>query len=1750
MPLKRIPNPFKQRSKSWTMDHGHVNGGFLNDKDGTNNGSRSSSASSQSQDASNWDKFKLLLWKNYKIQIRHKLQTSFEILLPIMFTILMVVMRCIIESKVVQEPTTFPANEIFYSPNNSVVDELMDRIRTSFFNNSEFDTPITFTGFATENELVDKYLLSTSPTIGNINRSHETVKSDGPDLFGENAESSPILAGIVFTNDFPDDGSNFPTDIQYKLRFPAIPRASSDLIGDRFGIKKIWFSEILYPLVQLLGPRQPGDKTGGVPGYYEEGFLYLQYAIETTLVKLMSKNDSLLDSYDIKLQRFPYPPHINDKFIYILQGILPLTLILSFLFSTINITKLVLVEKETRLKIRATESQVLGVLPKSDPTLIYAALMTHIFQLVCFSFFVSTLFKTANSAAIVAAILWFIFFIPFTFLQPRYNKIDRLGKIGWSFGTNIGLCFCCQLICMFEGTGVGVHWNTIFEGATPDDPFCVFDCMMIMVVNGFFYFGLTIYVEAVFPGEYGIALPWYFPFTKWYWTGDLRSPDASTFQELDLISKRGLNKSEYFEVIATKSKPGIEIKGLTKQYGDKVAVKNLSLNMYKDEIFVLLGHNSAGKSTAMHILAGIFPPTSGTALIDGVDICTDMKAVRRSLGLCPQSNILFSELTVKEHLRFYSVLKGVHKSQVNSEVRRMIKAIGLEDKENVVSSALSGGMKRRLSVGIAFVGGSTCILLDEPSSGLDAGARRSIWDLIQREKKGRTVLLTTHYLDEADVLGDKLAIMAEGELQCYGTSLFLKKKYGCGYHLVIVKDPRCNVAKITEILRSKLDDVEEEQNVGAELSYALPDNMSHLFADVFEGLENRKVELGIDSYGCSITTMEEVFMRVGQLHDKQESDNNLSNGKQSDVRLNVDVTFLNGSKMSMNPQSQDKFNDMPHNTGRTLLVQQFWAMICKKIIFTWRKIGLLMAQIAICVVYPSLVLLIMTTVPGLYDPGPRLVVLEDYENFGKTVTTLHCPSHSPVCQGYNKYLQGRNNIVQEVPNNSTAEDYILKMATKDVSYVNFKYFAALEENSTAEKTELVGLFNNQPLHTPPLALNLITNGILTSFAEDNSSSQIQVTNHPFGYGPSFEELGSYFTVGFQVGLHFSLALGFLVAVYAIFPIKEQAMRSKHLQFISGVNFIVFWISNLLVDLVLYFLPCLALHLILIGFQVQDFYSVTVQFYLLLLFYCYAFAVLPMMYLSSLFFRVPSSGLVGMAVLNVLSGYATLFVGNIVSHPELDKDSLATTLHRIFLIVPTYSLGKGITQISINYQVGQACKIEFLDVLCESQPDRKSFLNWCCNKLKPDYLDWEELGIGRNLVYLTVFGIICWTILLVIDSGILSNTFGKFKRKVEHIGVKRSVPMIGKEDEDVKNERIRIDNSNLEFLSSTDNLIIRDLSKTYGNDTLAVDRISLGVKKGECFGLLGANGAGKTSTFQMLTGELPISSGDAYVYGHCIRTSLQKAHRNMGYCPQFDSLIEEMTGRETLWMYARLRGIPEACIHQTTVKLAEDLLFTKFLDRIVKTYSGGNKRKLSTAIALIGNPPILFLDEFTSGIDAVARRHLWDCISKIRDSGTSVVLTSHSMEETEFLCTRLAIMVNGRFRCCGSPQQLKSKFGEGYTLIAQTKIDDDTDEVIEDSTSTKRRRKPSGYNNSLEPWGSKLANLRSFIETSLPGSTLEDIHQGFVHYRVRNDQGVTWSQMFKVMEIAKEKFQVQYNIGQTSLEQVFLNFIRAQHNSEE
>ncbi|XDV17666.1 hypothetical protein PO909_023496 [Leuciscus waleckii] len=185
-------------------------------------------------------------------------------------------------------------------------------------------------------------------------------------------------------------------------------------------------------------------------------------------------------------------------------------------------------------------------------------------------------------------------------------------------------------------------------------------------------------------------------------------------------------------------KAGVCIRNLVKIYktGNKLAVDGLSLDFYQDHITSFLGHNGAGKTTTMSILTGLFAPTSGTAYINGYDIRTDMDTIRTHLGMCPQHNVLFNDMTVEEHIYFYARLKGRSSKEVKKEIDQMINDVGLPHKRKDLAKNLSGGMQRKLSVAIAFVGGSNVVILDEPTAGVDPYARRGIWELLLKYKKG------------------------------------------------------------------------------------------------------------------------------------------------------------------------------------------------------------------------------------------------------------------------------------------------------------------------------------------------------------------------------------------------------------------------------------------------------------------------------------------------------------------------------------------------------------------------------------------------------------------------------------------------------------------------------------------------------------------------------------------------------------------------------------------------------------------------------------------------------------------------------------------------------------------------------------------------------------------------------------------------------------------------------------------------------
>ena len=282
-------------------------------------------------------------------------------------------------------------------------------------------------------------------------------------------------------------------------------------------------------------------------------------------------------------------------------------------------------------------------------------------------------------------------------------------------------------------------------------------------------------------------------------------------------------------------------------------------------IYCKLLNVGLGKSTSISMLTGLIPPTSGDAMICGHSVTHSMQAIRSMLGVCPQHDILFPELTVMQHLVMFAEFKGVPSNQVEAAALKMIAEVGLKEKAHVRSSMLSGGQKRKLSVGIALIGDSKIIILDEPTSGMDPYSRRSTWNIIQRNKKNRLILLTTHFMDEADILGDRIAIMADGELRCVGSSLFLKKTYGVGYTFTVVKETQGNTSNnIVKTIRSHVAEAEILNDVGAEVSFRLPFNATPRFVDLFTDIDAHKSTLNIAQYGISVTTLEEVFIRVGR----------------------------------------------------------------------------------------------------------------------------------------------------------------------------------------------------------------------------------------------------------------------------------------------------------------------------------------------------------------------------------------------------------------------------------------------------------------------------------------------------------------------------------------------------------------------------------------------------------------------------------------------------------------------------------------------------------------------------------------------------------------------------------------------------------------------------------------------------------------------------------------------------------------------
>ncbi|XP_075395947.1 retinal-specific phospholipid-transporting ATPase ABCA4 [Tenrec ecaudatus] len=1710
-------------------------------------------------------------------------------------------------------------------------------------------------------------------------------------------EENRFWAGVVFP-DMDPWTSTLPPHVKYKIRMDIDVVEKTNKLKDRY-----WDS----------GPRaDPVEDFRYVWG----GFAYLQDMIERGITRSQTQAAVPVGIY---LQQMPYPCFVDDSFMIILNRCFPIFMVLAWIYSVSMTVKSIVLEKELRLKETLKNQGVSNaviwctwfldsfsvmsvsiflltvfimhgrILHYSDPCIVFLFLLAFSTATITQCFLLSTFFCRASLAAACSGVLYFTLYLPHILCFAWQDQVTAELKMAMSLLSPVAFGFGTEYLVRIEEQGLGLQWSNIGSSPLEGDEFSFLLSMKMLLFDAALYGLSAWYLDQVFPGDYGTPLPWYFLMQESYWLG---GEGCSTREERALEKNEPLTeemedpeypegiRDSFFERELPGLVPGVCVTNLVKIFEPcgKPAVDCLNITFYENQITALLGHNGAGKTTTLSILTGLLPPTSGTVLIGGKDIETSLDAVRQSLGMCPQHNILFRHLTVAEHLLFYAQLKGRSWEESQAEMEAVLEDTGLHHKRNEEAQHLSGGLQRKLSVAMAFVGDSKVVVLDEPTSGVDPYSRRSIWDLLLKYRSGRTIIMSTHHMDEADLLGDRIAILSQGKLYCAGTPLFLKNCFGTGFYLTLVRKMRniqsqargcegaCSGAAKGPSLRgcpARVDELTAEQIldgdvnelmkvvrhhvpeatlvecIGQELIFLLPNKnfKQRAYAGLFRELEETLAELGLSSFGISDTPLEEIFLKVTE--DSNSGPVFAGNTQQKGGTARLQRSSLGPrEKVESIPQESNscftepapcpedqrcpepKGPSAPLNTGPRLVLQHVQALLVKRFHHTTRSHKDFLAQIVLPATFVFLALMLSVLVPpfGEYptltlhpwmygqqyiffsmdEPGSeQLAVLADVllnkPGFGNRClkeewlpkypcgnsTPWKTPSVSPnVSLLFQKQqwtpdnpspsckcsTRERLTMLPECPEGAgglpppqrmqRSSDILQDLTGRNISDFLVKTYPALIRSSLKNKfwvneqryggisiggkrpplpitgEALVGFlrdlgrimnvsggpntgeaaremsdffkqletednvkvwFNNKGWHAMVSFLNVAHNAILRSHLQENKDPEeygITVMSQPLNL--TKEQLSEITvlttSVDAVVAICVIFAMSFVPASFVLYLIQERVNKAKHLQFVSGVSPITYWLTNFLWDIMNYAVSAGLVVGIFIGFQKKAYTSPSNLPALVALLMLYGWAVIPMMYPASFLFDVPSTAYVALSCANLFIGIHSSAITFILELFENNQTLFRfnAMLRKLLIIFPHFCLGRGLIDLALSQAV--------TEVYARFGEEHS-----------PNPFEWDL--IGKMLLAMAVEGVVYFLLTLLTQHHFFLTQWIRAPTKE---------PVVD-EDGDVAEERQRI----LSGGNQADILRLHELTKVYsGSSGPAVDRLCVGVRPGECFGLLGVNGAGKTTTFKMLTGDTSVTSGDATVAGKSILTNIADVHQNMGYCPQFDAIDGLLTGREHLYLYARLRGVPAEEIEKVANWSIQSLGLSLYADRLAGTYSGGNKRKLSTAMALTGCPPLLLLDEPTTGMDPQARRMLWNTIVSITGEGRAVVLTSHSMEECEALCTRLAIMVKGAFQCLGTIQHLKSKFGDGY--IVTMKIRSSKEDVLPD-----------------------LNHVEQFFQGNFPGSVQRERHYNMLQFQVSSS---SLARVFQLLLSHKDSLLIEeYSVTQTTLDQVFVNFAKQQ-----
>lgn len=542
-----------------------------------------------------------------------------------------------------------------------------------------------------------------------------------------------------------------------------------------------------------------------------------------------------------------------------------------------------------------------------------------------------------------------------------------------------------------------------------------------------------------------------------------------------------------------------------------VAVQDFSMKARKGQIMVLLGANGSGKSTTLDAIAGLNSITSGAIEIDGTG----------GLGLCPQKNVMWDELTVYEHVRIFNQLKSTGTYDTKDTIENLIRACDLGHKIRAQSCTLSGGQKRKLQLAMMFTGGSKVCCVDEVSSGLDPLSRRKIWEILLAERGDRTFLLTTHFLDEADVLADYVAILSRGILKTKGTSVQLKHEVGAGYHVTYPKD-----APVKPPVDAIKKPAPSEGMLQYQFENALP---ATKFVDILRHHD-------VKNYDIVGPTLEDVFLANAE-EVKEYNLMDADHGGQAGT-----PTSDKDRDVPSDHSDTDKTLEMSKGRGTSLL-RQILILVQKRITIVKRNFWPYIFALLLPIVAAGLVTLFLKDYEAVgCDPGasandPTIFSLSNVDD----VPLIPIGPASTVNPAIDTIIQ----------RTGVSEDSFHLVDTLDEfnDYVNTRF-----RNITPG-----GFFLND--NGPPLMAYLanggVIGGLITLNTLDNILTNITISTQYQQFAVPFApNMGDTL----QLILYFGLAMCVYPALFALYPTQERLRNVRALHYSNGIRAVPLWLA--------------------------------------------------------------------------------------------------------------------------------------------------------------------------------------------------------------------------------------------------------------------------------------------------------------------------------------------------------------------------------------------------------------------------------------------------------------------------------------------------------------------------------------------------------------------------------------------------------------